>query len=71
MYFFSFFTCRPEAVALVDAFDYSDYVLNSALGRFDGNVYEDLFERAQASTMNQQQVSISSSLETYCVSLIL
>lgn len=53
---FSFFTCRPEAVALVDAFDYSDYVLNSALGRFDGNVYEDLFKRAQASTMNQQQV---------------
>lgn len=47
---------RPEAVALVDAFDYSDYVLNSALGRFDGNVYEDLFKRAQASTMNQQQV---------------
>ena len=27
---------RPEAVALVDAWDYSDYELNSALGRYDG-----------------------------------
>ncbi|XP_068705320.1 peroxisomal acyl-coenzyme A oxidase 1-like [Montipora foliosa] len=47
---------RPEAVCLVDAFDYSDYVLNSALGRFDGNVYEDLFKRAQASSLNKHQV---------------
>ena len=30
---------RPDAVALVDAFGYDDYVLNSALGRHDGDVY--------------------------------
>ncbi|KAL9961620.1 hypothetical protein ACROYT_G030602 [Oculina patagonica] len=47
---------RPEAVSLVDAFDYSDYVLNSALGRHDGNVYEDLFRWAQRSVLNKEQV---------------
>ncbi|KAL9961614.1 hypothetical protein ACROYT_G030588 [Oculina patagonica] len=47
---------RPEAVSLVDAFDYSDYVLNSALGRYDGNVYEDLFRWAQRSVLNKEQV---------------
>ena len=31
---------RPEAVALVDAWDYSDYELNSALGRYDGRAIE-------------------------------
>ena len=30
---------RPDAVALVDAFAIPDYVLDSSLGRFDGNVY--------------------------------
>lgn len=47
---------RPEAVALVDAFDHSDYVLNSPLGRFDGNVYEDLFRWAQRSELNDKEV---------------
>jgi acyl-CoA oxidase len=28
---------RPDAVGLVDAFNWSDLQLNSALGRFDGN----------------------------------
>ncbi len=31
---------RPDAVALVDAFAYEDYQLNSALGRKDGDVYK-------------------------------
>ena len=30
---------RPDAVALVDAFGFEDYLLNSALGRRDGDVY--------------------------------
>ena len=30
---------RPDAVALVDAFGFDDYLLNSALGRKDGDVY--------------------------------
>jgi len=47
---------RPEAVSLVDAFDHSDYVLNSPLGRYDGNVYEDLFKWAQRSALNKEEV---------------
>ncbi|KAJ2783856.1 fatty-acyl coenzyme A oxidase [Coemansia javaensis] len=35
---------RPDAVPLTDAFGYSDYVINSPLGRYDGNVYEKYFE---------------------------
>ena len=46
-------------MCLVDAFDYSDYVLNSALGRYDGNVYEDLFRWAQRSVLNDEQVMLS------------
>lgn len=30
---------RPEAVALVDSFDIPDYLLDSALGKYDGDVY--------------------------------
>ncbi|KAI8870361.1 acyl-CoA oxidase [Ramicandelaber brevisporus] len=31
---------RKDAVPLVDAFNYSDYVIGSPLGRYDGNIYE-------------------------------
>jgi len=44
---------RPNAVALVDAFDIPDNVLNSVLGRYDGNVYEALYESAKKSPINQ------------------
>jgi acyl-CoA oxidase len=37
---------RPNAVKLVDAWAMPDYILDSALGRYDGKVYEDLFNRA-------------------------
>lgn len=37
---------RPHAVRLVDALAIPDYLLDSALGRHDGRVYEDLFYRA-------------------------
>jgi acyl-CoA oxidase len=37
---------RPHAVRLVDAWKIPDFLLDSALGRYDGKVYEDLFERA-------------------------
>ena len=30
---------RPDAVALVDAFAIPDYLLDSSLGRYDGDVY--------------------------------
>ena len=37
---------RPHAVKLVDSWMIPDYLLDSALGRYDGKVYEDLFHRA-------------------------
>ncbi|KJX95356.1 acyl-CoA oxidase like protein [Zymoseptoria brevis] len=37
---------RPHAVRLVDSWKIPDYLLDSALGRSDGKVYEDLFNRA-------------------------
>lgn len=37
---------RPHAVRLVDAWKFSDWQLDSSLGREDGKVYEDLFHRA-------------------------
>lgn len=41
---------RPHAVALVDAWKIPDWQLDSSLGRYDGDVYRDLFGRA--STQN-------------------
>jgi len=35
---------RPDAVALVDSFNFSDHLLGSALGRYDGQVYQALYE---------------------------
>ena len=37
---------RPHAVRLVDAWNFPDWQLDSSLGRYDGKVYEDMFERA-------------------------
>lgn len=37
---------RPHAVNLVDSWMVPDFLLDSALGRSDGKVYEDLFNRA-------------------------
>ena len=37
---------RPHAVKFVDSWKVPDFLLDSALGRYDGKVYEDLFNRA-------------------------
>ncbi|KAL1846075.1 hypothetical protein Plec18170_009426, partial [Paecilomyces lecythidis] len=37
---------RPHAVRLVDAWKLPDWLLDSSLGRYDGEVYEDMFHRA-------------------------
>ncbi|KAH8416236.1 hypothetical protein KR222_011745, partial [Zaprionus bogoriensis] len=47
---------RPDAVAIVDGFDFRDEQLNSTLGSFDGNAYERLFDAAMKAPMNQQNV---------------
>ena len=49
-------TVRKEAVPLVDAFDFPDGVLNSALGRYDGDVYNHLFQWAQKAPRNKKKV---------------
>ncbi|KAM7272321.1 hypothetical protein ACFE04_026984 [Oxalis oulophora] len=47
---------RPNAVALVDAFNYTDHLLGSALGRYDGNVYPALYETAWKDPLNDSVV---------------
>jgi acyl-CoA oxidase len=47
---------RPHAVNLVDAFNFSDHYLGSALGRYDGDVYTDLYARAWKEPLNQTDV---------------
>ena len=44
---------RPDACALTDAWDFKDFVLQSAIGRYDGDVYPALFESATRSVLNQ------------------
>uniref|UniRef100_A0A9L0SVU5 Acyl-coenzyme A oxidase n=1 Tax=Equus caballus TaxID=9796 RepID=A0A9L0SVU5_HORSE len=46
---------RKDAILLTDAFDFTDQCLNSALGCYDGNVYERLFDWAQKSPSNTQE----------------
>ena len=43
---------RPNAVALVDAWDFSDFRLRSALGRYDGNVYPAILESSKKDSLN-------------------
>jgi len=47
---------RPNAVALADAWAFTDYELNSALGRHDGDCYAALLRAAQASPLNASDV---------------
>ncbi|KAJ3023886.1 hypothetical protein HKX48_000072 [Thoreauomyces humboldtii] len=43
---------RSDAVPLVDAWAFSDYLLHSTLGRYDGKVYEALVEEAGKEPLN-------------------
>ncbi|KAJ6711907.1 PEROXISOMAL ACYL-COENZYME A OXIDASE 1.2-RELATED [Salix purpurea] len=47
---------RPNAIALVDAFNYTDHYLGSVLGRSDGNVYPKLYEEAWKDPLNDSVV---------------
>jgi len=48
---------RPQALVLVDAWDFPDYLLNSALGAHDGHVYENLYKWAKKSPLNESDVA--------------
>ena len=41
-----------EAVQITDAFGFSDFELGSVLGRYDGRVYETLWEEAKKDPVN-------------------
>ncbi|KAL0078780.1 acyl-CoA dehydrogenase/oxidase C-terminal [Phycomyces blakesleeanus] len=47
---------RPNAVGLVDAFALPDYFLHSALGKYDGKVYEAMTQMAEREPLNHTQV---------------
>jgi len=47
---------RPDAAALTDAFEFPDHVLNSTIGRSDGNVYEAQYAAAVRSPLNRNEV---------------
>ncbi|CAG8616626.1 5199_t:CDS:2 [Paraglomus occultum] len=55
---------RPNAVALVDSFRFSDYTLQSALGRYDGKVYETLCEWASREPLNSVTVDVNLGSDT-------
>lgn len=47
---------RPNAVALVDSFNYTDHFLGSILGCYDGNVYPKLYDAAWKEPLNDTVV---------------
>lgn len=50
---------RPNAVGIVDGFDFHDETLRSALGAWDGQVYERMFEAASKSPLNKDPLNES------------
>uniref|UniRef100_A0A8C6YN89 Acyl-coenzyme A oxidase n=1 Tax=Naja naja TaxID=35670 RepID=A0A8C6YN89_NAJNA len=60
---------RPNAVALVDSFDFCDSMLRSVLGRYDGNIYENMFEWSKKSPLNKTQSSLYDHLVSYSLKL--
>jgi acyl-CoA oxidase len=43
-----------EAVQITDSFRFSDFELGSVLGRYDGKVYETLWEEVQREPINDE-----------------
>ncbi|XP_011505527.1 PREDICTED: probable peroxisomal acyl-coenzyme A oxidase 1 [Ceratosolen solmsi marchali] len=50
---------RRNAIGIVDGLDIRDEILGSALGAYDGNVYQRLYDEAMKSPLNQQSVNES------------
>merc|ERR1712032_979218 len=46
---------RPDAIGLVDGFGLHDGQLSSTLGRYDGNVYEAIYDDVRHSPLNNDQ----------------
>merc|ERR1712070_662526 len=60
---------RPDVVALTDAFDFPDRILNSTLGRTDGRVYEALLEEARKSGLNNGDDGVRSGVPVFVKAL--
>ena len=43
---------RPNAIGLVDGFGFRDTQLKSTIGKYDGKVYEAIYEKAKAGSLN-------------------
>jgi len=43
---------RNEAIGLVDAFDFSDFLLKTALGNYNGNVYQEIMNSSYREPLN-------------------
>uniref|UniRef100_K3WDE7 Acyl-coenzyme A oxidase n=1 Tax=Globisporangium ultimum (strain ATCC 200006 / CBS 805.95 / DAOM BR144) TaxID=431595 RepID=K3WDE7_GLOUD len=50
---------RKNAVLLTDAWDFSDFELNSTIGRYDGDIYHALVAHAAREPLNRTQVADS------------
>ncbi|KAG6917134.1 hypothetical protein DXG01_003724 [Tephrocybe rancida] len=50
-------TLLPNAIGLSDAFAFTDWELDSALGVYDGKVYDALWARAQTEPLNKKGVT--------------
>ncbi|KAF1319782.1 Peroxisomal acyl-coenzyme a oxidase, partial [Globisporangium splendens] len=59
---------RKNAVLLTDAWDFTDFELNSTIGRYDGDIYRALVKRAADEPLNKTQVA--ESYEQYLKPLI-
>ncbi|POM59623.1 Peroxisomal acyl-coenzyme A oxidase 1 [Phytophthora palmivora] len=47
---------RRNVVRLTDAWDFSDFELNSAIGRYDGDIYRALVEKVKHEPLNKSEV---------------
>ncbi|KAI6653659.1 Peroxisomal acyl-coenzyme A oxidase 1 [Oopsacas minuta] len=61
---------RPEAVALVDAFDIPDIILRSVLGRKDGDVYRAMWEWVELNPRNKHRFGVHPVYRKYTKQLL-
>ncbi|GLD92123.1 hypothetical protein PINS_up000656 [Pythium insidiosum] len=59
---------RKNAVLLTDAWDFTDFEINSTIGRYDGDIYRAMVRRAEDEPLNKSQ--IPESYATYLKPLI-
>jgi acyl-CoA oxidase len=54
---------REQAIPLVDAFNFPDFILKSPLGRYDGNIYTHYFNRVKSAPYIEENSSPSTQLK--------